>query len=627
MVSGIYFCHWPARSGQYLRCEVLLHRSYHNDVPSADLVVAAFAAMYQAQPPWQRTPFTCHRGTSYISLWAENDMLLLAVARRNVDAMLVMALLGQLHSLVCHYFHRAGAHGPAAGPPHPSEPGVLPFSRDAVVDNYALVYELLDECVDFGLAQVTDYNILKEYIKMDVHRGHGAGLDGGALGDSALDSDLPSGVPAARSQALKHGRKQRQNTPVKSTHNRADRTDVVNDAAARYVNSSIVRTQVSAISWRPKGIFYPKNEIYIDVVEQCDFLYDLEARAVRTNEISGVCMVRSYLSGMPVCKLGLNERYISQVEHDGALVSGNPLSHGRREGNQIRGAGMGLMRVPITNVQFHLCVQLSKVYEENLVFFTPPDDEFRLFSYSVEQQRRKRAEPLLMVLPVFRVVLLEKKLQIMCTLHTSFRKRLHCNNVVVKIPVSTALFPLNNSSADNFRFKCESGEARFSVDSLLVFWAIGDLPGSKKAVRLMAELSLSSCDHLSERAVAAEFHRHARHQNRNQGGSPAEHDSASDDEPSPMSDLDKYYGVGHASSSVFTQLRATAEDAAHEISVSFEMPMFTYSGLKVTYLRVDEDTMKYTCFPWVRYATRASADSGAGAKFRYRMGPSNFIIL
>ncbi|GEQ71163.1 hypothetical protein JCM33374_g4844 [Metschnikowia sp. JCM 33374] len=681
MVSGIYICHWPDRDLEYSRCEVLLHRSYHNDVPSVPSIIASYTRAYTRQKPEERGPFTCYQGVSYISLWAENDIVLLAVARRNVNAMSTISLLSQLQSLISHYFSEHTIQTAAARNAAQVDADPSCFSRDLVVDNHALVFELLDECVDFGLAQVTDFNILKEYIKMEVNLGK-THLDKKADGDSSdSDSDRPSRSRSLSLKALKKDARNKKKIHIKSTHNQAVRTDVLNDAAANYINSSIVRTQVSAISWRPKGIFYPKNEIYVDIIEDCEFLYDLETDSVRTNQINGVCVVRSYLSGMPVCKLGLNEKYISQVEFDEALdieeeygeapetIPGNQLNHAdddipetaedpenAEESQSLCASGETsaapkLMKVPITNVQFHSCVELSKVYKENLIFFTPPDDEFRLFSYSVEQQRRKRTKPLLMVSPVYRVLAKQNKLQIMCTLHTNFRKKLHCNKVIVKLPVSPALFPLDNSNSDNFRFKCEMGEVRFSVDSSEILWAIGDLPGSRKSVKLMAEVSLSSCNHLSEGFISAallakphlgnadETYTKPGSTNAKEGvlkgedGAPGD---ATDD--STISQLDKYYGVGNASSSVFTRLQQSATNVTNDVSISFEMPMFTYSGLKVTYLRVDEDTMKYTCFPWVRYATRTSSskngtakiDPGskaAGAKFRFKMGPSNFTVI
>ena len=44
------------------------------------------------------------------------------------------------------------------------------------------------------------------------------------------------------------------------------------------INSSILRTYSLAINWRPKGIFYAKNEIFIDIIEDCEFvtIWELE---------------------------------------------------------------------------------------------------------------------------------------------------------------------------------------------------------------------------------------------------------------------------------------------------------------------------------------------------------------
>ncbi|KAM9908423.1 hypothetical protein OXX79_000380 [Metschnikowia pulcherrima] len=632
MVSGIYICHWPGRGLEYSRCEVLLHRSYHNDVPSAISVASMFSQAYLSLEEHERGPFIYFKGVSFISLCAENDILFLAVARRNVSASSAVTLLSQLQSLITHYFSENSRKMGNEDLQH-----YKGLTRDAIVDNYALLFELLDECVDFGLAQVTDFNILKEYIKMEVNMGKNGEI---CDHDSGSDSDSPSAK-----RKSKQAKNQRKSLAIRSTHNQAVRTDVINDAAASYINSSIVRTQVSAISWRPKGIFYPKNEIYIDIIEECEFLYDLETQSVRTNQINGMCSVRSYLSGMPLCKLGLNEKYISQVESDDVEEE---FADTEFEGNQLIVAPEEqddtekkpkLMKVPITNVQFHSCVELSKVYKDNLIYFTPPDDEFRLFSYSVEQQRRKRAKPLLTVHPIYRVVAKANKLQVMCSLFTNFRKKLHCKKMVVRIPVNPAFFPLDNSNEHNFRFKCEMGEVRFSVDSSEILWAISDLPGSKKCVKLMAEISLSETSHLSAELFAAAFSGKPFLGNSN--GRPlgplGNTDKTWDDSEngdSTISELDKYYGVGQASSSVFTHLQQSANKMKHEIAISFEMPLFTYSGLKVTYLRVDEDTMKYTCFPWVRYATRASADGSTSglqntpaAQFRFKLGPSNFSVI
>jgi len=41
------------------------------------------------------------------------------------------------------------------------------------------------------------------------------------------------------------------------------------------------------------------------------------------------------------------------------------------------------------------------------------------------------------------------------------------------------------------------------------------------------------------------------------------------------------------------------------ITLSFEIPYFTVSGIQVRYLKILERTERYTALPWVRYITRA----------------------
>jgi AP-1 complex subunit mu len=41
------------------------------------------------------------------------------------------------------------------------------------------------------------------------------------------------------------------------------------------------------------------------------------------------------------------------------------------------------------------------------------------------------------------------------------------------------------------------------------------------------------------------------------------------------------------------------------ITITFEIPYFTVSGIQVRYLKILERTERYTALPWVRYITRA----------------------
>ncbi len=63
----------------------------------------------------------------------------------------------------------------------------------------------------------------------------------------------------------------------------------------------------NAVSWRPEGIKYRKNEVFLDVIESVDLLAGASGNVLRS-EIAGCIKMRVYLSGMPELRLGLNDK-------------------------------------------------------------------------------------------------------------------------------------------------------------------------------------------------------------------------------------------------------------------------------------------------------------------------------
>ena len=63
----------------------------------------------------------------------------------------------------------------------------------------------------------------------------------------------------------------------------------------------------NAVSWRSEGIRYKKNEVFLDVVESVNLLVNSNGSVVRS-EVMGALKMRTFLSGMPECKLGLNDK-------------------------------------------------------------------------------------------------------------------------------------------------------------------------------------------------------------------------------------------------------------------------------------------------------------------------------
>ena len=127
--------------------------------------------------------------------------------------------------------------------------------EESIKDNFVIIYELLDECIDNGYIQCLDINLLKEYIKTSYHE------------------------------------------LIKPSKNKNSMTD----------GPQVGKT----ISWRKEGIKHKENECFLDVIERLNFTVSVNGTVTRS-EIVGTVKANSKLSGMPTVELGLNEKQESQ---------------------------------------------------------------------------------------------------------------------------------------------------------------------------------------------------------------------------------------------------------------------------------------------------------------------------
>ena len=91
--------------------------------------------------------------------------------------------------------------------------------EESIRDNFVICYELMDELIDFGYPQTTDAKILQEYITQEGYK---------------LES-APKPPPAV----------------------------------------------TNAVSWRPDGIKYRKNEVFLDVIESVNLLAGAQGNVLR----------------------------------------------------------------------------------------------------------------------------------------------------------------------------------------------------------------------------------------------------------------------------------------------------------------------------------------------------------
>lgn len=163
------------------------------------------------------------------------EMYLLAVTKQNPSAALVFEFLYKLIFIFQSYFDGK-------------------FTEDALKENFSLVYELLDEILDFGYPQNLEPQVLKAII-----------VQGGM-------KDIKPHELEAR-----------------------------------------LKEVTGAVSWRKAGIVYRKNEVFLDVIEDVNMLLSNKG-TVLSSDVTGRIVMKCLLSGMPECKFGLNDKLMLQQE-------------------------------------------------------------------------------------------------------------------------------------------------------------------------------------------------------------------------------------------------------------------------------------------------------------------------
>ena len=73
-------------------------------------------------------------------------------------------------------------------------------------------------------------------------------------------------------------------------------------------------------------------------------------------DVDGHILMRAYLTGMPECKFGLNDKLVLDPGEKGSFADA----------------------VELDDCQFHQCVRLNEFDSDRTISFIPPDGEFEL---------------------------------------------------------------------------------------------------------------------------------------------------------------------------------------------------------------------------------------------------------
>uniref|UniRef100_A0AAZ3Q548 MHD domain-containing protein n=1 Tax=Oncorhynchus tshawytscha TaxID=74940 RepID=A0AAZ3Q548_ONCTS len=303
--------------------EVLISRVYRDDIGRN--AVDAFRVNVIHARQQVRSPVTNIARTSFFHVKRSN-IWLAAVTKQNVNAAMVFEFLYKMCDVMASYFGK--------------------ISEENIKNNFVLIYELLDEILDFGYPQNSETGSLKTFIT--------------------------------------------QQGQVLSAH------------------------------------------------------------------VSGRVVMKSYLSGMPECKFGMNDKIIIDKAGKGGVTNEQSIA--------------------IDDCTFNQCVRLSKFDSERSISFIPPDGEYELMRYRTTKD---------IILP-FRVIPLVRevgrtKLEVKVVIKSNFKPSLLAQKIEVRIPT-----PLNTSGVQVI---CMKGKAKYKASENAIVWKIKRMAGMKES-QISAEIEL-----------------------------------------------------------------------------------------------------------------------------------------
>ncbi|RAK72190.1 AP-2 complex subunit mu [Aspergillus fijiensis CBS 313.89] len=390
--------------------ENLIFRSFRSDCRPR---LADIFRIQVISNPQVRSPILTLGSTTFSHVKHEN-IYLVAVTKSNANAALVFEFLYRLVMLGRSYFGK--------------------FDEEAVKNNFVLIYELLDEILDYGYPQNTETDTLKMYITTEGVRS--------AIANSATDS------------------------------------------------SRITMQATGALSWRRSDVKYRKNEAFVDVIEDVNLLMSATGTVLRA-DVNGQIVMRAYLSGTPECKFGLNDRLLLDGDSAGGGSGGGSGSSfggggssgmvsGNRDGT-TKATRAAAGSVTLEDCQFHQCVKLGRFDADRIISFVPPDGEFELMRYRATENVNLPFK----VHPIVREVG-TTKVEYSVAIKANYSSKLFATNVVIRIPT-----PLNTAKTTE---RTSQGRAKYEPEHNNIVWKIARFSGGSEYV-LTAEATLTSMTH------------------------------------------------------------------------------------------------------------------------------------
>lgn len=208
-----------------LKGKNLISRNYRGDI-TTNSIEKFLPLVLEQEEESVTTPIVVWGDVTFVYIKC-NNLYIVAATKINANAGLIFTFLHRLTQVLVEYFKE--------------------LEEESIRDNFVLIYELLDEIMDFGYPQTTETKILQEFITQQSHK-----LEAAPRPPTAV---------------------------------------------------------TNAVSWRTEGLKYRKNEVFLDVIESVNLMVNTNGNVLRS-EIVGSVKMKVYLTGMPELRLGLNDKVL-----------------------------------------------------------------------------------------------------------------------------------------------------------------------------------------------------------------------------------------------------------------------------------------------------------------------------
>ncbi|KJE96759.1 clathrin adaptor complexe medium subunit [Capsaspora owczarzaki ATCC 30864] len=294
--------------------------------------------------------------------------------------------------------------------------GVL--NEESLKRNFVLVYELLDEMLDFGYPQGSSTEMLKTFVY-----------------------NTPIAVPA---------------DPTDMTLGSAGGVLGALSRAAVATSAEQVSRPATA-SNQPIAVSYDqartrRNEVFVDLIEKLTVLVGSNGAVLRS-DVDGMLKFKSFLSGSPTIRIGLNDDLVVKA-HAGGDAGGRAGS------------------VVLDDVNFHESVSLQKFEQDQTIAFVPTDGEVVLMNY-----RLTRELPLPFRITPFVEQVSGTRIDLVLKLRCEVPRNIAANQMVVRIPLP--------KSTNSCTFEIAHGvgqSAEYKANDKTAIWTLRRVNGSSEQV-------------------------------------------------------------------------------------------------------------------------------------------------